>query len=95
MDDAIRIELKPNRDCCIECVAKKIYWKIVDEYILSEIDDPYIERRIELLEKFLETADIGHLRSVTEKIFADGRQPIVVLKKENGEDDIKIDIISK
>jgi len=94
MNDLAIIELRPNLDCCIECLAKKLYWNLVDEYISSKIDDQNTERKIELLEKFLETADIGYLRSVTEKILTDGGQPIVILKKESDWDRIDIEIKS-
>jgi len=87
------IEIVPSLNCCIECTAKKLYWKLVDEFILSKIDDPSLKKRIELLKEFLETADIGNLRSVTEKSLMDGRQPIVLLKKEDDAENIEIEVI--
>jgi len=95
MIKGVKIEIKPTIDCCIECQAKKLYWNLVDEYISSKIDDQSIERKIELLKKFLETADIGYLRSVTEKILMSGIQPTIILKKDDDRDRIDIEIESE
>lgn len=70
----ITIELRPTLSRCIETVAKREYWKNVDEYLRAKTDDKALEGRIELLKSFLETADFKALRSQSERHMIEGKR---------------------
>lgn len=46
------IELVPTVSRCIEAVAKREYWKSVDEYLKKRKGDRELEQKIELLRSF-------------------------------------------
>ena len=68
------IELIPTASRCIETTAKREYWKSVNEYLKKANEDKRLEKKIELLKAFLETADFGMLRQQSEKHIMDGKQ---------------------
>ena len=68
-----RIELIPTLSHCIETVAKREYWKNVDEYLRDREVNRKLEERIELLRSFLESADFGTLRRRSEEHLVDGK----------------------
>ena len=68
------IELIPTASHCIETTAKREYWKSVNEYLKKANEDKRLEKKIELLKAFLETADFGMLRQQSEKHIMDGKQ---------------------
>lgn len=80
----IRIELIPTVSHCIETVAKKEYWKSVDEYLKKREEDNKLEEKIELLRSFLETADFGILRRQSEKHLMNGKQVKFTISIKNG-----------
>jgi hypothetical protein len=80
----IRIELVPTLSHCIETMAKREYWKSVDEYLKKRNEDRKFEEKIELLRAFLETADFGILRGQSEKHIIDGKKVKFILSIKNG-----------
>lgn len=80
----IRIELIPTLSHCIETMAKREYWKSVDEYLKKRKEDRKFEEKIELLRAFLETADFGILRRQSEKHIIDGKKVKFILSIKNG-----------
>ena len=80
----IRIELVPTLSHCIETMAKREYWKSVDEYLKKRNEDRKSEEKIELLRAFLETADFGILRGQSEKHIIDGKKVKFILSIKNG-----------
>lgn len=80
----IRIELIPTVTHCIETVAKREYWKTVDEYLGKGAKDEALEENIELLKSFLESADFGRLRGESDKHLLDGKKVTFTLSIENG-----------
>jgi hypothetical protein len=80
----MRIELVPTLSHCIETVAKREYWKAVDEYLKKGDEDQTVEEKIELLRSFLESADLGKLRGESEKHLIQGKQVTFSLFLENG-----------
>lgn len=80
----IRIELIPTLSHCIETVAKREYWKSVDEYLKKRKEDKKLEEKIELLRAFLETADFGNLRGQSEKHIVIGERVKFTLSIKNG-----------
>jgi translation initiation factor IF-3 len=82
---AIRIELIPTLSHCIETIAKREYWRSVDEYLKKRKEDKELEEKIELLKSFLETEDFGVLRRQLEKHLMNGKQVKFNLSIRNGE----------
>jgi len=80
----IQIELIPTLSHCIETVAKREYWKNVDEYLKKRREDKKLEEKIELLRFFLETADFGNLRTQSEKHIINGKPVNFNLSIKNG-----------
>lgn len=79
----IRIELTPTLSHCIETIAKREYWKSVDEYLKKRKGDKKLEEKIELLRVFLETADFGTLRGQSEKHIINGERVKFTLSIKN------------
>ena len=99
---AIRIALTPTVSHCIETVAKREYWKNVNNYLKKRREDKGLEGKIELLRSFLETVDFGNLRTQSEKHMINGKQVTFILTIKNRElcyemtvKDIKEKIIKK
>jgi hypothetical protein len=86
----IRIELVPTLSHCIETMAKREYWKSVDEYLKKRNEDRTFEEKIELLRSFLETADFGILRRQSEKHIIDGKKVKFILSVKNGKQRYKM-----
>lgn len=72
----IRIELIPTLSQCIETIAKREYWRSVDEYLEKRKEDRELEEKIELLRSFLETEDFGILRRQSEKHLQSSRKAL-------------------
>jgi len=81
------IELVPTVSHCIEAVAKREYWKSVDEYLKKRKGDGDLEQKIELLRSFLETADFGTLRRQSEEQILEGKQVKFILSLKEGKQD--------
>lgn len=88
----IRIELSTTLSQCIETVAKREYWKSVDEYLKKKKEDKKIEEKIELLRDFLETTDFGNLRRQTEKHLIHGKQIKFILCIKNGKPSYEMNV---
>ena len=72
--------LEPTAHECIETIARKKYWFLVEEYTKDDVIEEAKEREIELLRKFLEEADIALLRAETENRLGKGENPRVVIQ---------------
>jgi hypothetical protein len=70
---AVSIELRPTLSQCIETLAKREYWRSMQEYLKAKRGDKALEERIELLKSFLETEDFTALRSQSERYMAEGK----------------------
>jgi hypothetical protein len=81
---SIQIALTPTASHCIETVAKREYWKHVTIYLKKRTEDKRLEKKIELLRSFLETADFGNLRIQSEKQIINGKQVIFIISMKNG-----------
>jgi len=78
------IELLPSFPHCTETVAKEKFWSLVSKYMGSKQEDKELERKIELLKAFLESADFRRLRRESEKHLMQGRTVKFILYwKEN------------
>lgn len=79
-----RIELIPTLSHCVETVARREYWKNVDEYLRNRKSNTKLEERIELLRSFLESADFGTLRRRSEKHLVGGKRVKFTLSIKDG-----------
>lgn len=80
---AIRIVLTPTVSHCIETVAKREYWKNVNNYLKKRKEDKRLEGKIELLRSFLETADFANLRRKSEEHILHGKQVKFIVSIKN------------
>jgi hypothetical protein len=80
---AIRIVLTPTLSHCIETVAKREYWKNVNDYLKKRKDDKRLEGKIELLRSFLETTDFANLRRQSEEHILHGKQVQFIVSMKN------------
>jgi len=80
---AIRIVLTPTVSHCIETVAKREYWKNVNNYLKKRKEDERLEGKIELLRSFLETADFANLRRKSEEHILHGKQVKFIVSIKN------------
>ena len=79
----IRIALTPTISHCIETVAKREYWKNVNNYLKKRKEDKRLEGKIELLRSFLETADFANLRGQSDKHILNGKQVQFIVSMKN------------
>jgi len=82
---AVIVKLGPTIKSCIETTAKREYWKRVHEYLKIGREDKGLEKRIELLKEFLETANFAELRNQSEKHLIDGTRVTFKLSIKKGE----------
>ncbi len=81
---AIRIELVPTLEHCIESAAKHEFRKAAEEYMQSNKEDKNLEQKIELLRMFLDTANFRQLRADSEKHLTEGKIVRFVLTLDKG-----------
>jgi hypothetical protein len=74
----IIIEAKGNE--CVETMAKRKYWALVDGYMQSNIEDEETETKIEMLRIFLEQMEPVKYRSEMEERMARGEKVCLVLE---------------
>lgn len=80
----VKIELIPTLDLCIEGTARQEYKNSAYEYMQSGKRDKKLEKKIELLRIFLETADFRKLRAESEKQLIEGKKVRFILTSEKG-----------
>ena len=76
----IEIKLEPSLSHCIETVAKREYERVLSMLLKGDREDGQLEEELELLRLFLESADFGQLRSLSEELLIDGRRVEFILK---------------
>ena len=81
---AVRIELTPTLELCIEGTARKEYKKSADEYMRKGHRDRKLEEKIELLRMFLDTMDFRKLRAESEKHLIEGKKVKFILTSAKG-----------
>jgi hypothetical protein len=75
-----RMILEPTIHNCIETIARRRYWSLVEEYSKTDEINEAMENDIELLKRFLEETDIAALRGETEKRLSKNESPRVTIK---------------
>jgi hypothetical protein len=91
-DRIMRIELLPDLSHCIEARAKQGYAAVMSR-ILSGEELPGLEKRLELLKAFLETADFSRLRRESEEHMTRGKRVKFVLSASGGGDEWFVQMI--
>lgn len=76
----VEIKLEPSLSSCIETVAKREYERVLSILLKGGREDRQLEEELELLRLFLESADFGRLRSLSEDLLLDGRRVEFILK---------------
>ncbi len=74
------IKLEPSLSSCIETVAKREYERVLGILLKGDREDRQLEEELELLRLFLESADFGRLRSLSENLLLDGRRIEFILR---------------
>jgi len=78
------IELEPELDACVETQARRQYSELA-RHLLEQGEDEELVQRLEILWRFLSTADFPQLRRESEKHLAEGKKVRFVLELENGQ----------
>ena len=77
------IILEPNLARCIETTAREEFGRSMRLLLEGEIR-PGLAERTELLRLFLETADFGELRRISEPLLAEGRRVTFAVYEDAG-----------
>ena len=72
--------LEPTVHECIETIARRRYWSLVEEYSKTDGINEAAEDDIELLKRFLEETDLAALRVKTEKRLSKDESPQVTIQ---------------
>ena len=78
-----RIVITPTISHCIETVAKREYWRNVNDYLKKRVENKRLEEKIELLRSFLVTADFSNLRRKSEEHILNGKQVHFIVSMKN------------
>ncbi|MBN1367373.1 MAG: hypothetical protein JW967_05560 [Dehalococcoidales bacterium] len=84
MENAIKIELVPNLEHCIETVARKKHAELTKMLLVSEMVEPETEERLLTLGLFLNKADFKKLRAESEKHLARGDEVRFIIYLNKG-----------
>lgn len=80
-----RIELRPTAEECIEPMARRRFRHLTESILHGEKADNRTLHEIELLRRFLETADFALLRAESEKERHSGRRVTFRVFQTHGE----------
>ncbi len=78
------VVLRPNRDHCIETVARQEHRAVLTELLATGNAAPALTAKFELLTLFLKTADFRKLRAETENLRLGNNHAEVTLKLSRG-----------
>ncbi|PKN61442.1 MAG: hypothetical protein CVU57_29515 [Deltaproteobacteria bacterium HGW-Deltaproteobacteria-15] len=92
---AMEIKLEPTLSTCIETAAKREYERVLGILLKGKQENKELEETLELLRLFLESADFGQLRSLSEKPLLDDRQVEFVLRSTNSERGYEVEMKSR
>ena len=85
-----QIELVPDLYHCIETVARKEYEDLARSYLQAGKGDSELGEKIELLRRFLESADFRKLRKQSEGYLLKGQKVKFILYPEHGKTKYKM-----
>ena len=78
------IELEPEIDACVETQARRQYGELARQ-LLERGEDEELVEKLEILWRFLSTADFHQLRRDSEQHLIAGKKVRFVLELENGQ----------
>jgi hypothetical protein len=84
------IEIFPTLTCCIETRAREEFQNAVGRYMKGGREDQELERKIELVRAFLESADFKELRARSEKHLVQGENVKFVICPNEGKSSYKM-----
>lgn len=76
----MELRLEPSTSSCIETVAKREYERVLSLLLKGEQVDKKLEEELELLKLFLESADFGKLRRLSEEHLIRGKRVEFILR---------------
>ena len=88
----IEIKLEPTLSSCIETVAKRDYERVLSILLKGEQEGTQLEEELELLRLFLESADFGQLRSLSEEVLLSGKRVEFRLRSTGGVPEYEVEI---
>jgi len=88
----VSIELFPDLSHCVETQAKREYDEAMKKLLADKEHTEDIERRLELLQAFLEKTDFRELRRLSEKHLAEGKQVKFTICLEGGKPQYSMEI---
>ena len=90
----MEIKFAPDLSACIETVARKEYERILRELLnkRKRLNNEYLQHKLELLQIFLENADLARLRSECEEYLLLGHEVDFKIKSEEDGFDYEIDL---
>jgi len=80
----LKIELIPTLSHCIETVAKAEYERSMRQLLAGVNDSQQLSERVEVLARFLRTADFKKLRAESEKYLLKGNIVKFLVYQEDG-----------
>ncbi len=89
----VRLELVPSLQSCIETIALREYKHTMARLLNEERNINNLWERAEILKAFIESNDLGKLRSDSEKYLLEGRKVKFVIYLEEGQSkyDFRVD----
>lgn len=88
----MEIRLEPTVAICIETTAQREYKRVLNALLKEDQEDRRLEEELELLKLFLESADFGHLRSISEKVLLEGRRVECILKSSKNSPGYELEV---
>lgn len=88
----MEIRLEPDLSNCIETIAKREYERVLSILLRANKEDIQLGEELELLRLFLESADFGRLRSLSEDILREGKRVEFTLQSTESLPGYKVEI---
>jgi hypothetical protein len=80
----LRVELVPGLSHCIETAAREEYEDMLKQLLGTRQADKGLQKRLEILKLFLQTADFKRLRTESEHYLLTGKKVKFVIYTEGG-----------
>lgn len=79
------IKLTPDLTSCIETTARRAYGELLNQMLAENKASTRLKQKLEILQKFLDTADFRRLRSESEKHLVEGKKVQYVIHLDKGQ----------
>jgi len=88
----VKIKLIPTLSHCIETAAKAEYEKSLRQLLVGENDRRELPERVDMLTRFLSTADFRKLRKESERYLLEGKQVKFLVYQEGSSIRCKMEV---